>query len=77
MGTIKGQLISKLNRWAVTSPNKRMKHTQDTKGQKKSEQFFQANISSKKQMNEFYFTTMTGWLISVCFLEEIQKIFQN
>ena len=28
------------------------------KDQKKSKQFFQANVSSKKQTNEFYFTTM-------------------
>ena len=28
------------------------------KRQTKSEQFFQANVSSKKQTNEFYFTTM-------------------
>ena len=28
------------------------------KDQKKSKQFFQANVSSKKQTNEFYFTTI-------------------
>ena len=28
------------------------------KGQTKSKQFFQADVSSKKQTNEFYFTTM-------------------
>ena len=29
-----------------------------TKGQKESKRFFQADVSSKKQTNEFYFTTM-------------------
>ena len=28
------------------------------KGQTKSKRFFQANVSSKKQTNGFYFTTM-------------------
>ena len=29
-----------------------------TKGQTKSKRFFQADVSSKKRTNEFYFTTM-------------------
>ena len=29
-----------------------------TKGQTKSKRFFQANVSSKKRTNKFYFTTM-------------------
>ena len=44
------------------------------KGQTKSKQFFQANISSKKQTNKFYFTTYetSGRLVFVRFLEEIE-----
>ena len=49
------------------------------KGQTKSQWFFQADVSSKKGMNEFYYET-SGWLVFVCFLEEIEdtkKTFRN
>jgi ribosomal protein L28 len=42
-----------------------------SKGQAKSKRFFQANLSSKKQTNEYYFTT---WLVFTRFLEEIEDI---
>ena len=44
-----------------------------TKGYKKLKRFFQADVSSKKWKNEFYFTTETsGRLVFVRFLEEIE-----
>ena len=57
-----------------------------SKGQTKSKWYFQANISSKKQTNKFYFTTMKPQvdLFLFVFLEEIEesnedteKIFRN
>ena len=42
------------------------------KGQKKSEWFFQANVSSEKRTNEFNFTPMRLFFI---FLEEIEDTF--
>ena len=52
------------------------------KGQKKSKWFFQVDVSSKKQTNEFYCTTMKPQvdLFSFVFLEEIEdtkKTFRN
>ena len=49
-----------------------------TKGQKKLKLFFQADVSSKKRRNEFYFTTMKPQVD--LFLEEIEdtkKTFRN
>ena len=56
--------------------------TKDTKGQTKSKWFFRAYVSSKKQTNEFYFTTMKPQsdLFLFVFLEEIEdtkKTFRN
>ena len=47
---------------------------QHSKGQTKSKLFFQADVSSKKETNEFYFTTMKPQvnLFSFVFLEEIE-----
>ena len=44
------------------------------KGQTKSKLFFQADVSSKKQMKEFYFTAMKPQvdLFSLVFFEEIE-----
>ena len=47
-------LHSKLMSWQIIQEQSKV----HPKGQKKSKWFFQADVSSKKRMNKFYFTTM-------------------
>ena len=47
------------------------------KGQTKSKLFFQANVSSKKQTNEFDFTIMIPKLVSIRFLEKNEDILKS
>ena len=59
-----------------------MQKSVSAKGKTKSKRFFQAEVSSIRQMNEFYFTAMKpqGDLFSFRFLEEIEdtkKTFPN
>ena len=48
-----------------------------SKGKTKSKQFFQADVSSKKRMNKFYFTTMKPCFFSFLEVEDTKKTFRN